>query len=250
MAAPGLIFLSSPFSVAAVELLRDLACPPGRWARARFSTSTILEAMAGNGAPVLLSTGMSSWEHMTWAVDQVRGLGLDVALFQCTSRYPSALEEVGLNVLPEIRARFGCPAGLSDHSGSVFPGLAALAQGADLLEVHLTLTRRAFGPDIPVSLTVEELALLCHARDSFHTMRTHPVDKDAAAEAMSAMRGIFSKSLAPSRPLAAGTVLTPDMLCPKKPGTGIPVSALQDVVGKTLQRDVTPERLLRPEDFA
>ena len=67
---------------------------------------------------------------------------------QCTSAYPTPLDAVGLNVIDELRREFDCPVGLSDHSGSMFPGLAALARGANLLEVHVTFDRRMFSPDI------------------------------------------------------------------------------------------------------
>jgi N-acetylneuraminate synthase len=81
-------------------------------------------------------------------------------------------------------------------------------------------------------------------------MDESPVDKDRMAERLAELRGIFSKSLAPTRPLAAGTVLAPDMLAAKKPGTGIPATRLPEVIGRKLARDVSPERLLAWSDFA
>ncbi|MDP7164986.1 MAG: N-acetylneuraminate synthase family protein [Alphaproteobacteria bacterium] len=247
-AEQGIVFLSSAFSVAAVELLRELGLAAWKVGSGEYRSEDLWQAMAVSGAPILLSTGMSEWREIEAAVERVGELGVPLALFQCTSRYPTALAEVGLNVIDELRC-FGCPVGLSDHSGSVHPSLAALARGADLIEVHLTLDRRLFGPDVPVSLTPPELSLICEARDALVTMEKNPVDKDAMAAELAEMRGLFSKSLAPVRPLSAGTRLSADMLTAKKPGTGIPAAELDDVVGRRLTIDVGPERLLRREDL-
>jgi N-acetylneuraminate synthase len=168
---------------------------------------------------------------------------------QCTSAYPTTLDAVGLNVIDELRWEFGCPVGLSDHSGSVFPGLAALARGADLVEFHVTFDRRTFGPDVAASLTFEDVKLLSGMRDARHTMDSHPVDKDAMAEDLKGLREMFGKSLAPLHPIAAGTVLRPDMMVSKKPGGGIPLEAAAQISGRRLARDVSPDRILRWNDL-
>src|SRR5690606_4898305 len=86
--------------------------------------------------------------------------GVPVAVLQCATSYPTAPEQAGLNMLDEFRRELGVAVGLSDHSATVFPGVVAAYLGAQVIEVHLTLTRRAFGPDVVASLTVEEMAEL------------------------------------------------------------------------------------------
>ena len=245
----GLAFLSSPFSREAVEMLRWIGVPAWKVASGEVGTADLIDDMVAGGEPVLLSTGMSGFDDIDAAVATLRAGKTPFAVLQCPSRYPTAYEEVGLNVIGELAARYGCPAGLSDHSGKVFPGLAAIARGAAVVEVHLTLTRRAFGPDVPVSLTVEELALLAEARDAVHAMDAHPVDKDAAAVRLAGMRTLFGRSLAPREALAPGTVLTAAMLVPKKPASGIPIAALQEIVGRRVTRPVPADRLLSWEDI-
>jgi N-acetylneuraminate synthase len=245
----GLVFLSSPFSVAAVELLRDIGMPAWKIGSGEFASADLWQAMAETGAPILYSTGMSKLSEIAYAVAMFRARELPFALLQCTSAYPTPLEDVGLNVMDELRREFACPVGLSDHSGSVFPGLAALARGADLLEVHVTFHRRMFGPDVPASVTFDELKLLCQMRDALAVMDSHPVHKDAIADKLLEMRGIFSKSLAPVCPLPAGTVLKPEMIVTKKPGGGIPLEAAGKIAGRKLARDVVPERILRWSDL-
>jgi N,N'-diacetyllegionaminate synthase len=244
-----LVFLSSAFSVEAVSLLASLGMPAWKIASGELGSTSILQAMMQTGAPFLLSTGMSGWAEIDALAEMIRAAGRDLAVLQCTTRYPTPLEQVGLNVMTQMRTRYGTPVGLSDHSGRTEPAIAALARGADLLELHITLDRAMFGPDVPASLTVGEFRRVADFRDALAVMDAHPVDKDALADELASVRAMFRRSLAPVRPLAAGTVIAAEMLSAKKPGTGIPESELHDIVGRRLVRDVLPERLLRREDF-
>ena len=237
------------FSLAAVSLLQGIGMPAWKVGSGEVASTDLIAAMAATGKPVLLSSGMSTYAEMGAAVEQVRAAHAPVGVFQCTTKYPTPLTEVGLNVLDELRARFNCPTGLSDHSGKPFPALAALARGADMIEVHFALSRTMFGPDVPVSLEPGELRLLTDARDAIAEMDAHPVDNDAAVEALAPMRALFRKSVAPAQPLAKGVVLSADMLTTKKPGTGIPARELPSLIGRRLKNAVGPDRLLRREDL-
>lgn len=244
----GLIFLSSPFSEKAVDILSEIGMPAWKVGSGEIFNQDIIEAMARNNAPILLSTGMSTFEEITSAVNIVKKLGLKYAIFQCTSMYPVPLSKVGLNVIPELRRLYESPVGYSDHSGSIYPGLAALSNSVDLLEVHVTLDRSAFGPDVPVSLTMKQLGQLAEARDAFTCMIDNPVKKNLIAAELAEMREMFSKSICVRRKLKKGIVLEENMLTVKKPGTGIKPSEVYKVIGCTLVRDVEPDRLLRWED--
>jgi N-acetylneuraminate synthase len=192
---------------------------------------------------------MSTYAELEDVVTRVRRRGAELALFQCTTRYPVELDEVGLNVIGELRRRFDCPAGLSDHSGTIYPALAAMAQGADMIEAHIVFDKRMFGPDTPASLTVEEFSQVARARDAFAEMLAHPVDKDRIAGELADTRALFGKSVALARSLPAGTVLARDMLTVKKPGTGIPASEIDSLVGRRLKRDADAQRLLSRDDL-
>ncbi|ARQ00711.1 N-acetylneuraminate synthase [Pseudorhodoplanes sinuspersici] len=246
--ARGLIFLSSAFSVRAVEMLARINMVAWKVGSGEIGSNDLLGAMAKAGGPVLLSTGMSSYAEVEQVVASLRERGTSVALFQCTSQYPVALKDVGLNVLDEFRRRFNCPVGLSDHSGSVFPALAAMAHGANMIEAHIVFDRRMFGPDTAASLTPDEFLLLADARDAFHQMLSHPVDKDMLANSLRPTRQIFGKSVALVGNASVGTTLTRDMLTLKKPGSGIPAAAIDQLVGKRLKRAVDARNLLSWED--
>jgi N,N'-diacetyllegionaminate synthase len=245
----GLLFLSSPFSEAAVQLLYELGVPAWKVGSGEAISNALIGSMEATGRPILLSTGMSSWHEIDLAVEGLLQRGIPHALFQCTSRYPTPPEEVGLNVLAEMRQRYECPVGLSDHSGSIHPALVALARGCDLLELHVTFDRRMFGPDASSSLTFDEFQRIREARDAINLMDAHPVDKDAIAESMAAMRATFGKSLAPAFVLEEGTVLESSMLLMKKPATGLKATDLPRLVGRRLARKVQPDRLLQWSDL-
>ncbi|PZP53699.1 MAG: N-acetylneuraminate synthase [Micavibrio aeruginosavorus] len=244
-----IVLLSSAFSVEAVHLLKKFNMPAYKIGSGEFKSNELIEAMLETGMPILFSTGMSTYEEVAEIADTLKHRDTSFALFQCTSNYPTKLEHVGINVLDEYATAHGCPVGLSDHSGTPYPSLMAMARGASLIEVHVTFDRRMYGPDAVASITFDELSMLCKARDAFHVIKQNPVDKDQMADRMQQMRNLFTKSIALVEDQIAGTILTSDILTPKKPGTGIPYSDRGKVIGKRLTQNVPADRLLKKEDF-
>ncbi len=245
----GLIFLSSPFSLAACELLDELGVPAWKVGAGEIGSLPMIERLAATGKPLLLSSGMYDWHGLDAAVDVVRQHNAPLGVFQCTTAYPCPPEKLGLNVLEQLRQRYGCPVGLSDHSGKIFAGLAAATLGANIIEVHVVLSRESFGPDVPASLTIDELQQLVEGVRFLETALAHPVDKDAAAADLVEARRLFGKSLVAASALPAGRTLRPDDLVYKKPGTGIPASRVAECIGRKLRRAVAADALLAEDDF-
>lgn len=240
----GLKFYSSPFSVAAVVLLEMIGVDGWKIASGEVSNLQMLEAMQSSGLPVLLSSGMSSWSELDKAVQCIKDLGMELTVFQCTSKYPTPPEDVGLNLLGEFRGRYDCHVGLSDHSGVMFPGLTAAMLGADALEVHVTMSREMFGPDVPASLTTKELTQLVDGVRFVEAMMRNPVDKDHMANELTGMRKLFSKSAVAKRSLEAGAELALDDLIPKKPGTGIPADRIPQLCGMRLKSAIQQDQVI------
>jgi N,N'-diacetyllegionaminate synthase len=193
---------------------------------------------------------MSSWGEIDKVTSFLQAKSTEIALFQCTSQYPSGLETIGLNIITEMKEKYSCATGLSDHSGSIFPSLLALGRKVDIIEVHATFHRKMFGPDVPVSLTFDELKQIREARDAFSVMDNNPVNKDEIASQLDNMRELFTRSLALKKSQLAGTVLTAEMLTTKKPGTGIASKDLDQCIGKTLRHDTSENRLLNWDDLS
>jgi N-acetylneuraminate synthase len=248
----GLAFLSSPFSMLAVNLLEKVGVAAWKVASGEVNNVPMLRRMAASGLPVLLSSGMSDMEEIADALAILRAAGNPpVCVLQCTSSYPTPPEKVGINVMNEIARRFPEVAvGLSDHSATIFPGLIAAWEGAKVIEVHLTLSRRAFGPDVVASLTVEEMAELVRGVRYVEAMRAHPLNKQALKEDMANMRAIFMKSLVLTRDMKAGDIITEEVLDARKPATGISVRRYDEVLGRRLARDVKALTPLQEEDLA
>lgn len=244
-----LLFLSSPFSDDAFELLHRIGISAWKVASGELSNRPLLDRMAATGLPILLSTGMSPLAEIDGAVQQIKAHTCPLAVLQCTTAYPCGPRNIGLNLLPIFRARYDCPVGLSDHSGTIYPALAAATLGAAVIEVHVTLSRQMFGPDVSASVTTAELRQLTDGVRFIRQMMASPVDKDAAAAGLEPVRALFTKSVVLRATLDAGSVLRPEHLTVKKPGTGIPAADLHLVVGSVLKRRVEADTVLRASDL-
>jgi N-acetylneuraminate synthase len=244
----GLVFLSTPFSMAAVDLLERLGVVAWKVGSGEVGNLPMVERMAQTGKPVILSSGMSGWEELDGAVEAVRSHGAGLAVLQCTTEYPTPAERIGLNVMEEIRRRYGCATGLSDHSGTIYGSVAAAALGAEILEVHVTFSRECFGPDVPASVTTQELKDLVEGVRFIEKALNHPVDKDLTAAGMEGLRRTFGKSVVAARDLEAGSEIREQDLALKKPGDGMPPGKLRWLIGRRLKRRIQADEVIREAD--
>ena len=245
----GLLFLSSPFSVEAVHLLTRVGVAAWKVASGEIGSLHMIQRMADTGLPVMISTGMSPLSEIDKAVRLIQSQKLPLAVMQCTSSYPCPPEKVGLNMISFFRDRYGCAVGLSDHSATIYSGLAATALGADVLEVHVTLSREMFGPDVCSSITTDELRKLVEGVQFIEKALAHPVDKENLAEEALPLRKLFTKSVVAGADLPSGTVLQEQHLRLKKPGTGIPASRISQLIGSRLLRQVRADELILEKDL-
>jgi N-acetylneuraminate synthase len=243
-------FGTSCFSHAAVELIRTLDVDYWKIGSGEIFSMPLLSLIGGLSKPVLISTGLGGETELSDAVDTVKRGGAEVGIFQCTSKYPTKMTEIGLNLIDDLRSKYDFPVGLSDHSGVIWPSIAALARGAELIEFHLAFHKSQFGPDTASSLVPEQVLALLEARDSIATMLSSPMDGTNLTSDQRDMRALFGKSLSLVKPLAAGHVITQENLTLKKPAGGIPASDISKIIGRVLSADKTASRLLRWEDLA
>ncbi|KAB2914725.1 MAG: N-acetylneuraminate synthase [Bacteroidetes bacterium] len=245
----GMEFGASPFSQAAVDLLEKIGVKNYKIGSGEVSNFLMLEKIAQTGKPILLSSGMSSFEELDKSVDFIKGFGNDIILFQCTTQYPTSAENSGLNVIPQMKERYGLKVGLSDHSGTIYPSLGAVALGAELLEFHVVFDKKMFGPDASSSLTIEQVKQLSEGVNYISTSLANPVDKNNT-EKYTQLKAMFGKSLAVNKNLPAGHILTFDDLESKKPaGYGISTTLYKNVLGKTLARDLSKWDFLTENDI-
>jgi N,N'-diacetyllegionaminate synthase len=239
-------FLCSVFSVAAVERLEELAVRRYKIGSGEVTNLELVRRVASTGKPVLLTSGMSSWAELDAAV---AAAGNDVTVLQCTSEYPTPPERVGLNVLAELRERYGKPVGFSDHSTGNYAAFAAVALGAVAVEKHFALSKNLYGPDAAFSMEPDELEDLVEGIRDIETMLANPVDKDNL-ERVAEMKRVFEKSVVTVAEIAAGAKIEREMLAAKKPGTGIPAVRIDDVVGRVAARDLAADTVVTEEMLA
>ena len=163
--------------------------------------------------------------------------------------FPCPPEKLGLIVLDELRQRYQCPVGLSDHSGTIYAGLAARTLGAQLLEVHVTFSRECFGPDVPASVTTAELKQLVEGVRFIECALRNPVDKTAMAQGLTEMKRTFGKSLFAARALPVGHTLREADLAFKKGGAGISITETVNYLGRRLKQSVADNQKLSEADF-
>lgn len=241
-------FLSSPFSLEAVDLLEDVGVKAYKVPSGEVTNLPLLERIAATRKPTLLSSGMSDWKELDRAVAILKP-ACELTVLQCTSAYPCQPEQVGLNVLGEMKARYGTAVGLSDHTLGFAAAVAAAALGATVIEKHFTFSKLMYGSDAKHSMEPGDFRLFCEALRDVWRMNAAPVDKDDVRP-YADMKRIFQKSIVSARALKAGTVLTREMLAFKKPGDGIPASSYRNVLGKRLRKDVQADHKFAADDVA
>jgi N-acetylneuraminate synthase len=241
------LFLSSPFSLEAVDLLEEVGVGTYKIPSGEVSNIPLLERVRQTGKPVLLSSGMSNWSELDAAIAALKGAPLTI--LQCTSAYPCKPHEVGLNVIAEMAARYGLPVGFSDHTMGCAASFAAAAMGATVIEKHFTFSRAMYGSDAKHSMEPEEFRIFAQGLKDIWKMRASPVDKDDVRP-FAEMKRIFEKSIVLRQAGSKGAKLTLDDLAFKKPGDGIPAARYGEVVGRLLNRDLVVDHKLSWDDLS
>ena len=233
----GMLCFSSPFDRTAVDFLLGLDVPCFKIASSEIIDIPLIRYTAATGKPLIISTGMATLEEIEDAVAAAREGGCeDLVLLKCTTSYPARPEDSHLLTIPDLRERFGCEVGLSDHSLGVGVAVAAVALGAVVLEKHITLDRNDGAVDSPFSLEPPEFAQLvtetAAARVALGEVRSQPTEAEEGARGR-------RRSLYLVEDVAAGEVLTEQNLRSIRPGSGLPPKHWDEVLGRRV-REAAP----------
>lgn len=246
----GLIFISSPFSNAAVDVLEQAEVEQYKIGSGEITNFLLLKKVVDTGKPIIISSGMSSIEELNKTVDFLKKYDADFSILQCTTNYPTTPRNYGLNVINELKELYKVPIGFSDHSAKIATGIAAVALGAEILEFHVVFNRDEFGPDVTSSLTIDEATELVKSVKNISEALKHPVNKKDNS-AFVDLKQIFEKSLAVNKDLKKGHILTFNDLEAKKPkGYGIDASEYKRVLGTKLNKNLIQWDFLNNEDIA
>ncbi len=230
-------FFSSPFSLEAVDFLMEVGVSTFKIPSGEVSNIPLLEHVAKTGKKVILSSGMSSWEELDRAVAVFKDKE-KLTILQCTSEYPCKPENAGLNVMLEIKERYQCKVGFSDHTLGIGVPLTAVVLGATLVEKHFTLSKLMYGSDAKNSTEPEEFKHMVDNIRAAELAISSKIDKNEIVKELGEMKFVFEKSIVSARELKAGHVISEEDLAYKKPGDGIPARAYKEIIGKTVKTTI------------
>jgi N-acetylneuraminate synthase/N,N'-diacetyllegionaminate synthase len=217
--------------------------PSGEITNHRF-----LAHVARKGKPMLVSTGMSALDEVRCATGVITAAGArELVLLHCVSSYPADVHDANVRAIATLAATFAVPVGYSDHVAGSEASLAAVALGACVIEKHLTLDRRAPGPDHGASTEPDEFRRLVASIRAVEAALGNGEKRAVDAELDTAR--VARKSLAAARALAPGTRVDAGMLVAMRPGTGIPPSAIDRVIGRPLRTAFAAGALLAWDDL-
>jgi len=244
----GLEFISSPFSIKAAQLLHEIGMKTWKIASGEVTNLPLIDFIAGlGGQRFIISTGLCKTEELDQCLERIRIDDNHFELLSCVSKYPSPLEEIDLDSMDSMKERYGVGVGLSDHSASIYPSLAAFVRGASVLEVHVTFHESFFGPDNPASLSLEDLMELRKGLDHLGLIIHEKSSPDL--DNFESMRDLFLKSIVVKTDLPKGSVLRLEDLAFKKPGTGISAAEYRNIIGCKLSIKKSSGEILMKNDL-
>ena len=243
----GLVCFSSPFDKSAVDFLETLQCPIYKIASFEITDIPLIEYVAKQGKPIIISTGIASYDDILLALETCRKVGNDnITLLKCTSSYPAPVAEANLAMMQQLAIDFKVKIGLSDHTlGSTVP-IIATALGAEVIEKHFILDRSIGGPDASFSMNeIEFTAMVKAIREAEVAVGTSSYELSPKQEAGKD----FSRSLYVAESINKGDIITEASIRSVRPGFSLHPKHLPEILGKTATRDLEKGERISLGDF-
>jgi len=242
-----LIYLSTPFSREAADRLQDYGVPAFKIGSGECNNLPLIRHIAKFGKPILLSTGMNDLESVRQSVAVIVESRCPFMLFHCTSLYPTPYHHVRLGAIQQLRDKFGCLVGFSDHSLGIYASLGAVALGASVLEKHFTISRSWPGPDTSMSIEPNELKMLIEGSRIIFDSRGGA--KTVLDEEKPVIDFAYASVVA-IKEIKAGDTFSLDNIWVKRPGTGeLLAERLNDILGRTSLSKIAKDDQIRVSDI-
>ncbi|MFZ0549047.1 MAG: N-acetylneuraminate synthase [Candidatus Promineifilaceae bacterium] len=238
-----IVFMSTPYNTEDVDFLDEIDIPAFKLASIHLAEPSFLQYVAGKGKPMIISTGMATLAEVDEAVRAVRATGNEqFVLLQCTTNYPSKLEDANLRAMQTMADAFDVLVGYSDHTQTDTACITSVALGACVIEKHFTLDKTLPGPDQSTSADPTEFRCLVKNIREAETVLGSGIKEPTQVEKenMIGMR----RSIVAQKPIAAGQVLAPDMLIFKRPANGIRPSFFNEIIGRKALEDIPAGQML------
>lgn len=242
----GILFLSTPFSREAVDLLEEVGVEAYKVGSGEMTNLPLLEYIAARGKPILLSTGMSTLREIKESVAFLRRFTESLIIIHCVSSYPARYEDLNLGFIKRLKRVFRLPVGISDHSVGIYSALAAVALGACVVEKHFTMNRNWPGPDQKASLTPLELTEVVKGVRAIEKALGDA--KKVTPEELEIQK-MARESVVSLVDIPKGATITRDLVWVKRPGVGIPAKYLEKVIGMKAQKNVRAGTIIKWSDL-
>jgi pseudaminic acid synthase len=232
----GILFFATTFDKSSTDFLENLKVPIHKIASFELVDLPLIEYTAKTKKPLIISTGMGSMEEIKEAVDMARKVGgKDIILLKCVSSYPAEPEEINLKTLPDMKERFDCKIGLSDHTLGIGISIAAVALGAKAIEKHFTLSRNIKTPDSFFSIELDELKELVKnvriAEKAMGKVHYGLTKKEKQSK-------VFRRSLFAVKDIKKGEFFTEENIQSIRPGYGLAPKHRNDILGKKAKENI------------
>lgn len=248
----GIKFLSTAFDVDGLDYLRSLGIDVFKVPSGELTNYPYLRKLALIAKPVILSTGMANLQEIEEAIDILTSESLnrnDITVLHCNTDYPTPMEDVNLLAMNTISEKLRVDIGYSDHTLGIEVPTAAVALGAIVIEKHFTLDRTLPGPDHKASLEPDELTAMVAAIRNIE-LATSGDGLKIASPSETKNKTIARKSIHLAKAVTAGEVLVEESLIALRPGDGISPMEWNNIVGKTVKRDLDSFHQLSFEDLS
>lgn len=239
-----MIFMSTPFNFEDIDLLESIGVSAYKIGSGQIVELPFLRRIAGTGKPVFLSTGMANLDEIDEALKTIREAGNEkIILLQCTTNYPSRIEDANLRVIPAFQSAFNTLTGYSDHTIGEVAAISSVALGACVIEKHFTLDKNLPGPDHSSSITPDELKHLIekirHVESALGIAQKSPteIEKENAV-------GV-RRSIVASRNIKNGETINEGNITFKRPATGLSPRLYDSIIGKKAARDILSDEILQ-----
>ena len=243
-------FISSPFSIAAVELLAKIDVDAFKVGSGEVKNILMLKKISKTNKPVIISSGMSSFDDLDGAISIFSNVKSEIGILQCTTAYPTVPKEWGLSVIAELYKKYNdFPIGFRDHSGGIYACLSAAALGAKIFEFHVVFDKSMFGPDSTASLTMKEVKQVVEGVTQIQESLNNKINKNDLSKFYE-LKNLFEKTLAVNKNVQAGDQIEEGMLETKKPkNCGIPASEFKTVIGRKFSRNMKKWDFIKKTDI-
>ncbi len=242
-----IIFLSTPFSIPAVDRLEKINMLAYKIGSGELTNLPFLKYIAKTGKPVILSTGMSNMDEIKKSIKLFQKSRTPLAILQTTSEYPCDYQDVNLKVIDSYKKLFNIPVGISDHSLGIYTAIGAIARGASIVEKHITLDKKMPGPDQKLSLEYNELSELVKGCKAVKLALGN--SKKILKNELPILH-FARESVVTREKISKGEVFSEKNLITKRPNTGdIPAKKFYDIIGRKAKKDIQKNKQLTRSDI-